>query len=305
VREGRERERTRVENTREREREKRMRERGHACINQPFIVLTETKFSYSYIPVWARYSPREHARERERMSKRGTEKKEERENGAGTTTAAVGASSQQRQQWGLRGRGLDRRRDTAGPARIDAVDVPARLWSAVGRRWRAPTIAGTVRRRGGWRRAVGCGSSRQDFPPLAPAYGCVSRRWLHFFFRVLEPSAPTTLTSWGRLLVRTPTTVVSHDSRTPVSGGRSSSGSAVDGRGETPSPLPSRGGVRMDANDRRWRRGRAVEFAYNLSRHSTTGLAPFQSLYGEGRHPARESYIPGTSRPSQAGARLQ
>jgi hypothetical protein len=51
--------------------------------------------------------------------------------------------------------------------------------------------------------------------------------------------------------VRTPTTVASHDSRTPVSGGRASSGSAVDGRGETPSPLPSRGGVRMDADDRR------------------------------------------------------
>jgi hypothetical protein len=26
-------------------------------INQPFIVLTETKFSYRHIPVWARYSP--------------------------------------------------------------------------------------------------------------------------------------------------------------------------------------------------------------------------------------------------------
>ena len=26
-------------------------------INQPFIVLTETKFSYCHIPVWARYSP--------------------------------------------------------------------------------------------------------------------------------------------------------------------------------------------------------------------------------------------------------
>jgi len=136
-------------------------------------------------------------------------------------------------------------------------------------------------------------SVRMRFKEMAP-----------FFFRVLEPSAPTTLTSWGRLPVRTPTTVASHDSRTPVSGGRASSGSAVDGRGETPSPLPSRGGVRMDADDRRWRRGRAVECAYNLSRHSTTGLAPFQSLYGEGRHPARESYIPGTSRPSQAGARL-
>ena len=33
--------------------------RGLDCqsINQPFIVLTETKFSYRYIPVWARYSP--------------------------------------------------------------------------------------------------------------------------------------------------------------------------------------------------------------------------------------------------------
>ena len=41
-----------------------------------------------------------------------------------------------------------------------------------------------------------------------------------FFFRVLEPSAPTTLTSWGRHPVRTPTTVASHDSRTPFSGGR-------------------------------------------------------------------------------------
>jgi len=92
-----------------------------------------------------------------------------------------------------------------------------------------------------------------------------------FFFRVLEPSAPTTLTSWGRPPGRTPTTVASHDSRTPVSGGRASSGSSVDGRGETPSPLPSRGGVRVDADDRRWRRGRAVEFAYNFSRHNATG----------------------------------
>ena len=31
--------------------------RSDASINQPFIVLTETKFSYRYIPVWARYSP--------------------------------------------------------------------------------------------------------------------------------------------------------------------------------------------------------------------------------------------------------
>jgi HSP90 family molecular chaperone len=30
---------------------------GLVSINQPFIVLTETKFSYRYIPVWARYSP--------------------------------------------------------------------------------------------------------------------------------------------------------------------------------------------------------------------------------------------------------
>jgi len=44
------------------------------------------------------------------------------------------------------------------------------------------------------------------------------------FFPVLEPSAPTTLTSWGRHPVRTPTTArcdaASHESRTPVSGGR-------------------------------------------------------------------------------------
>ena len=190
-------------------------------INQPFIVLTETKFSYSYIPVWARYSPREHARERERMSKRGTEKKEERENGAGTTTAAVGASSQQRQQWGLRGRGLDRRRDTAGPASIDSMDVPARLWSAEGRSGRAPTIAGTVRRSTG--QAVGEG--RWDAGVHDKIFHRSRQRTDAFqgdgaiFFRVLEPSAPTTLTSWGRHPVRTPTTVASHDSRTPVSGG--------------------------------------------------------------------------------------
>ena len=30
---------------------------GFRSINQLFIVLTETKFSYRYIPVWARYSP--------------------------------------------------------------------------------------------------------------------------------------------------------------------------------------------------------------------------------------------------------
>jgi hypothetical protein len=33
-----------------------LRQQGES-INQPFIVLTETKFSYRYIPVWARYSP--------------------------------------------------------------------------------------------------------------------------------------------------------------------------------------------------------------------------------------------------------
>jgi len=106
-------------------------------------------------------------------------------------------------------------------------------------------------------------SVRMQFKEMAP-----------FFFRVLEPSAPTTLTSWGRLPVWTPTTVASHDSRTPVSGGRAiglwcrwswegtfatpvldilgatSSGTpttercgaasnAIDGRGEAPSPLPS------------------------------------------------------------------
>ena len=31
--------------------------RAQESINQPFIVLTETKFSYRYTPVWARYSP--------------------------------------------------------------------------------------------------------------------------------------------------------------------------------------------------------------------------------------------------------
>ena len=56
----------------------------------------------------------------------------------------------------------------------------------------------------------------------------------------------------------------------------------------------------MDAEDRRWRRGRAVEFAYNLSLHSTTGLAPFQSLYGEGRHPARIVYS-GNVKPKPGG----
>jgi hypothetical protein len=125
---------------------------------------------------------REHARERARMSKRGTEKRRR-----GRT-----APAQQRQRWGLHHNsgsngdfvGVDWGAGATPQARprIDTVDVPARLWSAEGRRWRAPTIAGTVRRRGGWRRAVGCGSSRQDFPPLAPAYGCVSRRWRHFFF---------------------------------------------------------------------------------------------------------------------------
>ncbi len=51
-------------------------------------------------------------------------------------------------------------------------------------------------------------SVRMRFKEMAP-----------FFFRVLEPSAPTTFTSWGRHPVLTPTTVASHDSRTPVSGG--------------------------------------------------------------------------------------
>ena len=169
-----------------------------------------------------RETERVHARERARTSKRGTEKKEERESGAGTTTTAMGASSQQRQQWGLRGRGLDRRRDTAGPASIDAVDVP-RLWSAEGRRGRAPTIAGTVRRSTG--QAVGegrwdAGVHDKIFHRLCQRTDVFQGDGSIFFFRVLEPSATTTLPSWGRLPVRTPTTVASHDSRTPVSGGR-------------------------------------------------------------------------------------
>jgi len=128
---------------------------------------------------------REHARERARMSKRGTERKEERGNGAGTTTAAMGASSQQRQQWGLRGRGLERpaaRHRRPGEYRLDGctcstvVRRGTERESSYHRRHCSPK-----HRTGGWRRAVGCGSSRQDFPPLAPAHGCVSRRWRHFF----------------------------------------------------------------------------------------------------------------------------
>ena len=34
-----------------------VREYELLSINQPFIVLTETTFSYRYIPVWVRYSP--------------------------------------------------------------------------------------------------------------------------------------------------------------------------------------------------------------------------------------------------------
>ena len=114
------------------------------------------------------------------------------------------------------------RRDTAGPASIDSMDVPARLWSAEGRRGRAPTIAGTVRRSTG--QAVGEGRWDAEFTTrFSTAHASVRMRFKEmspFFSRVLEPSAPTTLTSWGRHPVRTPTTVASHDSRTPVSGGR-------------------------------------------------------------------------------------
>ena len=165
----------------------------------------------------------------------------------------MGASSQQRQQWGLRGRGLERRRDTAGrrgstrwmclldcgPQRDGAGELlpsPALFAEAPDRR----LAKGGGMREFTTRFSTSCASVRMRFKEMTP-----------FCFRVLEPSAPTTLTSWGRHPVRTPTTVASHDSRTPVSGGRASSGSAVDGRGETPSPLPSRGGVRMDADDRR------------------------------------------------------
>jgi len=93
------------------------------------------------------------------------------------------APAQQRQRWGLRGRGLDRRRDIAGPERIDVVDVPARLWSGEGRRGGSPTNAGTDRR--GTGHAVGkvrwdAGVHGQDFPPFAQTYGCISRRWLIF-----------------------------------------------------------------------------------------------------------------------------
>jgi len=97
--------------------------------------------------------------------------------------------AQQQQRWGLRGRGLELWRDIAGPERIDTMDVHARLWSGEGRRGRAPTSAGTDRR--GTGQAVGevrwdAGVHGQDFPRLAPAYRCVSRRWHHFFFRYLN-----------------------------------------------------------------------------------------------------------------------
>jgi len=86
-----------------------------------------------------------------------------------------------------------------------SLAVPARLWSGEGRRGGVPTSAGTDRR--GTGQAVGevrwdAGVHGQDFPPLARAYRCVAP----FFFPVLEPSAPTTSTSWGRHSVRAPAT---------------------------------------------------------------------------------------------------
>jgi hypothetical protein len=146
--------RTRGEKTREREREKRERERGHAY---------------------------EKERERERESTRERERGRAREGPRKRRRGRV-SPAQQRQQWGLRGRGLECRRDTAGPARIDAVGVPARLWSAEGQRGGDdddPFIVLTetkfsscqhrhcspTHRTGGWRRSVGCGSSRTRLYP--------------------------------------------------------------------------------------------------------------------------------------------
>jgi hypothetical protein len=159
-------------------------------------------------------------RERARTSKRGTEKKggegerrrhnNDSNGGFVTTTTAMGAS------WAWTGAPARHRRPGEDRRRGCTCSTVIRRGTAQGSSYHRRHCS-PKHQTGGWRRAVGCGSSRQDFPPLAQAYGCVSRRWRHFFFRVLEPSAPTTLTSWGRHPVRTPTTVASHESRTPVS----------------------------------------------------------------------------------------
>ena len=162
-----ERARTRGEKTREREREKRERERGHACEKE-----------------------RESAREREsedeqeRDREKGGEGESSRHNndsngGFVTTAAAMGDS------WAWTGAPAPHRRPgedrRCGCTCSTVVRRGTARESSYHRRHCSPK-----HRTGGWRRAVGCGSSRQDFPPLAPAYGCISRRWRHFFSEYLN-----------------------------------------------------------------------------------------------------------------------
>ena len=59
---------------------------------------------------------------------------------------------------------------------------------------------------GGWRNAVGCGSSRTGSSTARTSVRMRLRRWRHFFPPVLEQSAPTTLTSSGPNQVWTPAT---------------------------------------------------------------------------------------------------
>jgi len=101
---------------------------------------------------------RVHERERERTSKRGTEKKEERENGTGTTTTAMQAS------WAWTGAparhrrpGEDRR---CGCTCSTVVRRGTARGSSCQHRHCSPTY-----RTDGWRREVGCGSSRTRLYP--------------------------------------------------------------------------------------------------------------------------------------------
>jgi hypothetical protein len=219
-------ERERGDTRARKEREERERERRHAYKEE-----REREREKERTRASGRLAREKGERQKERANESENERREHSREGPRKRRRGKAEPAQQRQQWGLRhNRGSSG--DFVGVDWSAGATPQARRGST---RWRYLLDCGPQRDGAGEllpspalfaeapdRRLAKVGGMREFTTRLSTDRASVRMRFKEmapFFFRVLEQSAPTTLTSWGRHPVRTPTTVASHDSRTPVSGG--------------------------------------------------------------------------------------